>query len=432
MDRFDYKIRNKENYLSSGITPGDLKRPVSRGSSSSFSTPFTKTLGPGNAQFIAEPAVDDVDIAIYNSDANREHVSLYTKRYKRAYASEVSESRLIRVRYLQNGVYTVSHSEGITRVVTDTGPVSIKFLATGTEIYVMINDVSVQIFKTITEFSRIYIAPQGGVAYDKFVFNSEENVNQLIDKRVFPVSSGNSRFSPVSRDKLFDPVLLTADEMTPVEDYRVTSRKLTLANTAAAFYSDTTAIEKSIDAENWEPVDKVEYHGESAFIFRSKDPNFAVRYFDTNMDQFIVPGSTTSITGEVYKVGSNVGSYFSHDCYRIYQGGLTIESDTLTSVTILGYIPDELAETLNPTIDYGGTNFGKIHLYTFESLGSLTLEAEEIYIAGIGINVDHMEVMDNLTGASEMSYADEMPQLKVGQAMNGENEYAILDLQWNV
>lgn len=432
MDRFDYKIRNKENYLSSGITPGDLKRPVARGSSSSFSTSFTRTVGPGNIQFIAEPAVDDIDVAIYNSDSSREHVELHLPRYKRPYASEAPGSHLIRVRYLQNGVYTVSHSDGVVRIVTETGPVSIKFLATPTEIYVMINEASVQIIKTITEFSRIHIAPQGGVAYDKFVYNHENNVDELLDKKVFPVSSGRSRFSPVSRDKLYDPVLIMAEDMHPADGYRVSTRKLTLANTAAAFYSDTTQIEKSLDAETWEPVDKVEYHGEDALLFRSKDPDFAVRYFDTNMDRFIVPGAVTSFTGEVYKVGSNVGSYFSHDCYRIYQGSFSIESDRMTSVTILGYIPDELVADLNPEIDYGGTNFGKIHLYTFDAPQSFTIEAEEIFIAGLGVNVDHIEVMDSLAGVSEISYADEMPQLQTGISMNGENEYAILDLQWNV
>lgn len=428
MDRFDYKVSEGTIYLSSGLTPGDVRKPVARGSRSSFSTPLHNVYGRGSIQFIAEPAVDSIDIVKYGVALA---TTSYTTKYQKSYRVE-PDDHSITVRYLQNGVYTVRHQDITTRIVAQTGPVVIKMLSTETEVYIIVDGVSVQVYKETSALTGVTIAPNGGVMYDKVIHNHTDSIDELVDKSIFRVSSQNGRLEPTSRDRLFEPELVLADEMYSVDDYRVSSRKLTLANTAAAFYSDTSKIEKSVDGENWSAVQKVEYHGEDAMIFRSKDPSFALRYFDTNMDQFIIPGATTAVTGGVYKVGGTIGSYFSHDCYRIHGGGLTIESDEMTSVTIMGYLPDNLVEQFDPTIDFDGTNFGKIHLYTISASEVLELVANEIFISAIGINLDHLEVMNNLAGISEMSYADQLEHLQPGVSINGDNEYAILDLQWSV
>ena len=400
MDRFDYKIPAGIEYKSSGITPGPIKRPVAWGSKTSFVTPLSTQVGRGVAQVVVEPAVDETIILTLDD---------------------------IIVRYLQNGVYTV----GDSRIVTATGPTSIKVIISDSEVFVLVGGVTVQINKVVTS-ATLTISPNSDVMYDKFVYNYEVSVDELVKKPINQIRTELGTLTPLIRDKWYDPQLIQAEDMVTVDDYKVSTRRLALTNTAAAFYSDVSLIEKSIDGEEWEPVDKVEYHGEDSIIFRSKDPDFTLRYYDTNMTEFILPGAVTTIEGSVYKVGNDIGSLFSHDCYRIHNGRITFQSDEMRSVTVLGYLSDAAIAALNPIIDYNGTNYGKMHLYTFDSGTSFTLEDEEMFFAGVGFNLDHEEVMDRLCGISEISYADEIEPLQLGQSINGENEYAILDLQWNV
>lgn len=405
MDRFDYKVAEGLEYVSSGKTPGAIKRPVAWGSTSSFSTTYSTEVAKGLVQLIVEPAVDDTVVITYDD---------------------------IRITYLQNGVYLVECDGNITRVVANTGPVVIKFASTDAESYVVVDGITVQYAKEIVEPIAVTVSPTGGVFYDKFVYGSEDSIDELIDRSIGLSNGSDGCLMPISRDHLFEPKLVTSDEMNMVNGYYVSSRKLTLANTAVAFYSNTDLIEKSTDGIEWLPVDKVEYHGEHALIFRSKDPSFALRYYDTNMTEFILSGATTATTGQVYKVGSHIGSYFSHDCYRIHEGSISITAEGLTSVTIIGYLPNTVVSALNPTIDYNGSNNGKIHLYTFEATGTIELIADEIYVSAIGVNIDHFDTLNHIAGVSEISYADEIDNLQIGQAINGDNEYAILDLQWDI
>lgn len=405
MDRFDYNHAQNEHYLSTGMYGGDKSRPVAWGSTSSFNDPITIEVKRELVQLIVEPIVDVTTVLSFAG---------------------------IVVRYLQNGVYTVALGEDVTRVVASTGPVSIKVVASNSEVYVVIDNVTVRLDVQAPAAFEMSISPTSGILYDKIIYNYAGSIDTLIRKDVRRVADSSGVLTPLSNDKWFEPKLIIADDMDRVDDYYVTSRGLTLAKTAAAFYSNTDLIEKSVDAEEWLPVDKVEYHGEENLIFRSKDPSFAVRFFDTNVDQFIVAGATTTVTGDIYKVGDNIGSYFSHDCYRIYGGSLTVEAETMSSVSIMGYIPDEALVGLDPVIDNNGDNSAKIHLYTFQTTTPLTIQAQEIYVSAIGVNLDHLETMKRLTGVSEIAYADEVHALQDGVTTNSDSEYAILDLQWNV
>lgn len=567
MDRFDYKVPLGTQYISSGLTPGEVGRPVAWGSKTSFHTPRSITVTGGVTQLIVEPAKDDITVLSFAG---------------------------ISVKYLQNGVYSVGTDDSIDyldeytsnyggseeasgriRVVARTGSIAIKIAISESEVFVVIDGITVRIDQRVSLPRTIDISPSGDVLYDKVVCGLEESIDDLINKEVRMVYAQGGRLMPLSADKWYEPELKLVEDMIPVEDYRVISRKLTYTNTATAFYSDTTKIEKSTDAENWGPVDKVEYHGEDAMIFRSKDRDFALKFYDTNLKEFVIPGATTEVTGEIYKVGDNIGSYFSNDSYLIKGGSFKVESEGMTSVSVLGYLgkvvapnvlsngsfengttgwenvggnmsidPNEgrlLGSSLKMTagsvglstprlavqvgetwrwevwyktssdfagslgmrplrwepggnvpghvsiskkenwtkisfdwtvtagyneinmrfansitagsvwiddvrlsnvtnhaerypaqIDNAGIKMGKMHLYTFSANSSLELTGEEMYISAIGINLDHQETMDQLSGISQISYADEINTLQDGVSINGDSEYSILDLQWSI
>lgn len=406
MDRFDYKAGKADYYVSSGLTPGDINKPVAWGSSSSFSSPLVYNLQRGaSAQVIVEPILDNVLVVSF----------LNTE-----------------IRYLYNGVYMLTVGTDSTRIVASTGPVAIEIVVTDSEVDFVIDDITLTANLDELQASvEISLAPSGGVLYDKFIVGYDGYIGELIQKEPKRSVAGEGVFYPLSYDKWYDPQTVTADQMPQIDGYRIFNRKLSEANTSIMFYSDIDEIEKTENSDDWEPVEKIEYHGEDALTFRSKDPSFALAYLDTTIDHFVVPGAITTVEGEIYKNGDNIGSYFSHDCYKI-EGSLTVESEGMTSVSILGYMPDTIISSLNPVVDYGNSNIGKMHIYTFQAQGSIELVSDDLYIAGLGINLDHEELMDHLTGTSQVSYADELPNLQPGKAINGEDEYSILDLQWNV
>lgn len=563
MDRFDYKVSGIERYVSSGLTPGNLQKPVAWGSKSSFIESISEELIEGDSvQFIAEPIQDDV---------------------------EVVRLAGVKVKYLYNGVYLVTavssgaYSSDYTseypepnpslRVAANTGPVAIKLTNLTDDIQVVIDGIPVSYQKGSQSDNTLIVSEN--VAYDKFIVNYDGDLNELVDKTPRSSVSDSGMLRPLSYDKLYEPKLITAEEMFSVDDYYVTSRKLSNANTSVEFYSDLNQIQKSDDGEEWLPVQKIEYHGDDATIFRSKDKQFALRFYDTTIKEFVILGAVTAVEGEIYKNGDNIGSYFSHDCYKIQNGSLTISSEGMNSVTILGYLEDivapnvlsngsfdsefsgwsnvtanisidpeagrlsgpavkmtsggiglstsripvtpgetwrwevwyktspdfagslgmrplrwepgsnvpghvnmsknegwtkisfdwqvadgcsevnmrfansitagsvwiddvrlsnitDNAEGKSVQVDNSGPRSGKMHLYTFQSDSQLTLTGNEIYLAAIGVNLNHQDTMDHITGRSQISYADEIHSLEDGQSMNGENEYSILDLQWNV
>lgn len=411
MDLFDYRVRDKSRYLSTGITPGDSKKPVARGSTSSFSTPYTSEMGFGSIQFIVEPVIDRTGVAYF----------------------EWEQDQSIEIEYLYNGVYLISHNSQATRVVTGTGPIAIKMVFMADEVFASIDNATIRLaIETPPASVSIDIAPIGGVLYDKVLIGDTEPIGELVEKTPFVVAGSNGRLTPIIRDKLYDPVLVTTTDMLAVDQYSVYSRGAAISNTTTAFLSDATMVEKSYDTETWEPVNPIEYHGDLRPVFRSTDPDFTLVMYNTTMTDFIAAGMTTTTTGEVYKVGDNVGSYFSHDGYHILNGSIKIESDGMTSVTILGYIPDAALAGLESVIDYDGDNAGKMHLYTIDAQEELMIAADKIIIAGIGVNLEHDGVMDILVGRQEVAYADEIDDLRDGVSINGTEEYAILDLQWGL
>lgn len=402
MDRFDYRVPDAETYISSGKTPGDIKKSVAWGSSSAFSTPRVLEVGLGLTQLIMEPVLDDHTVLLIGD---------------------------MPVRYLYNGVYLINNA---TRVVANTGPVMFKIMTTTSEVSISIDGVDVRVPATNTDDLSITVAPSGGAFYDKVLHGLDVSQDSLVNKTIRVSIQEEGTLSPISYDKLYDPALVVADSMDRVEGYYVACRKLTEANTSVVFYSDVGQIEKSIDGVDWDAVEPIEYHGEEALIFRSKDPNFALRFYDTNITDFTIRGGETEVTGEIYKIGNDIGTPFAHDSYLVKDGSLKVMREGMTSVTILGHLPQELVDQLNPQIDYGGTNFGKMHLYTIDCTDSITLTADEIYVSAIGINLNHQDVLDHLVGVSQISYADEIQPIITGTAVNGDEEYAILDLQWGV
>lgn len=402
MDRFDYKVADAETYISSGKTPGDTKKSVAWGSTSAFSSPRVLSTGLGLTQLILEPVLDDHTVLL---------------------------AGVVPVRYLYNGVYLVNNS---VRVVANTGPVTFKIMLTATEVSISIDGVDVTASSTNTEDSEIIIAPAGGMLYDKVLHGLEMPQDALVNKRIRVSIQDEGTLSPISYDKLYDPALVLAEDMDQIEGYYVACRKLTEANTTVVFYSDISEVEKSIDGIDWTPVNSIEYHGEDPLIFRSKDPNFSLRFYDTTIENFTIRGGETEVNGEIYKIGNDIGTIFSHDSYLVKGGSLRVIREGMTSVSIMGYLPDSLVEELEPQIDYGGTNYGKMHLYTIDSEDSIELIADEIYISAIGINLNHNDVLDHLAGVSQVSYADEIQPIEIGTAVNSEEEYAILDLQWGM
>lgn len=406
--KLGYSSEYKDGYASSVFV---IKKPLVKGADSAFTSAVRMSIIPVPVQFVAEPIRNNKVVFIYDSENEGEEVI---------------------VRYLQNGVYRIEYKEDSVRVVAPTGPVVIQAAPTPDELFISINNTQIRFEKKGTDSIYFDIAPNGGVAYDKVICDAEVTVDEVITREVKNINGSAGIFMAMSRDKWFDSKILTAEDMDSAGEYRVTSRGLTLSNTTVAFYSDLDKIEKSTDAENWEPVSALEFHGEDQILFRSKDPDFALEYFDTNITDFIVPGATTQVTGEIYKVGNNIGTIFSHDAYRIRGGSFRIESDGLTSVSILGKLPKSIVDQFDPTIDFDGTAPGNMHLYTFEAESVFEISAEELVISGIGINMNHEDLMNTLCSRVEMSYADEIDSLVLGQSRNGDNEYAILDLQWNV
>lgn len=411
MDLFDYRIKDKSRYLSSGVTPGDTKKPVARGSTSSFSTPHSSEMEKGSIQFIVEPASNHIGIAYFSWG--------------------VDES--IEIEYLYNGVYLISHNDQTTRVVTGTGPIAVKMVFMESEVFASIDSATVRMtIETPPGSISVDIAPIGGVLYDKVAIDEIAQVKDLVEKTPFVVAGESGRLTPIVRDKLYDSKIITTTDMQAVEEYNIYSRGAALSNTTISFLSNVSAVEKSYDATTWEPVNPIEFHGDDRPIFRSTDPDFTLKMFNTTMAEFIVAGVTTTTEGDVYKVGDNIGSYFSHDAYHIRNGSITIQSEEMTSVTILGYLPSAVVNALNPVIDYNGDNTGRMHLYTIDAQESITIESEEIVIAGIGKNLDHEEVMNVLVGRVEVAYADELDDISIGTSINSNEEYAILDLQWGL
>ena len=402
MDRFDYRVPDAEMYISSGKTPGNMQKSVAWGSTSAFTTPRVLKVGLGLTQLIMEPAIDE---------------------YTVLFAGDIP------VKYLYNGVYLVNNT---VRVVANTGPVLFKITLTSNETSISIDGVDVTTPSVNTEDTELTVAPAGGVFYDKILHGLDIPQDSLVNKSIRVSIQEEGTLSPISYDKLYDPALVVAEDMDIVEGYYVACRKLTEANTSVVFYSDIQQIEKSIDGVDWQPVSPVEYHGEDPLIFRSKDPNFALRFYDTNIKNFTIRGGETAVTGEIYKIGNDIGTPFAHDSYLVKDGSLEVMWEGMTSVSILGYLPQDLVDTLDPQIDYGGTNFGKMHLYTIDCTDSILLEADEIYVSAIGINLDHNDVLDHLVGVSQVSYADEIQPLVLGTAINSDEEYAILDLQWGM
>lgn len=367
--------------------------------------------GASSIQFVAEPTENDSVVFVYNSG---------------------DVDRKVTVRYLQNGVYLVQQDEENVRIVGPTGPVAIKAVLSDGELFIVVNNAPIRMTRPDPGQVVISIAPNGGVIYDKVICDAEIAVDELITRDVKIVNGVLGVFMPLSRDKLFEPKLVSGEDMFAVEDYMVSTRGMTLGNTTAAFYSNIDNIEKSSDGTSWEQVSALERHKEDQLIFRSKDPDFTIEYFDTNMTDFILPGSLTTVTGDVYKVGENIGTLFSHDHYTILNGSFKVESDTMTSVSILGKLSDDIVSGLQPLIDFDGYNSGQMHLYTFSATDEFQIQGEEINIAGVGLNMEHEALMDGLVGRVEMSYADEISNLNPGQSKNGASEYSILDLQWNV
>lgn len=394
-----------------GSASAVIKRPIVKGADSAFTSSFRRSILPTHIQFATEPIHNNRIVFVYDSD---------------------NEDDSVVVKYLQNGVYLISYKEERVRIVAPTGPVSIQAVPTPDELFIVLNNSPIR-FEKVSQGEIVFeIAPNGGIAYDKVICDADVDISEILIKDVKNVNGPNGIFMAMSRDKWYESKIEMAETMFSAEGYRVTSRGLTLTNTTVAFYSDLDQIEKSTDAENWEPVSALEFHGEDQILFRSKDPDFALEYFDTNMTDFIVPGATTQVTGEVYKVGNNIGTIFSHDAYRIRGGSFRIESDALTSVSILGKLPESVTDQFNPVIDFDGTAPGNMHLYTFDAESVFEISAEELIISGIGINMDHEDLMNGLCSRVEMSYADEIDSLVLGQSRNGDSEYAILDLQWNV
>lgn len=399
MDRFDYRVPNAHTYISSGKTPGNVKKPVAWGSTSSFDTGRSVEVGQGLTQLIIEPTLNSQLVLTVGG---------------------------IEIRYLYNGVYLVNNE---VRVVANTGPVLFKIVITATETSVSIDGVDVRV--PASNGAAITIVIPQGILYDKVLHGIDIPEDSLINKKIRFSIQEDGTLSPLSYDKLYDPALVLSSDMDRVEGYYVACRKLSEANTSVVFYSDIDQIEMSIDGVEWLPVESVEYHGQDALIFRSYDPNFALRFYDTNIENFIVRGGSTEVTGEIYKIGNEIGSLFSHDSYLVKGGSLKIMADGMTSVSILGYLPVSLTTQFNPEIDYGLSS-GKMHLYTIECQDSIDLTAEEIYVSAIGINLNHDDVIDHLVGISQISYADEIEPIEIGTAINSEEEYAILDLQWGV
>ena len=407
--RTGYASRYSKRYFG-GVSI--LSKPLVRGASSAFTSSVRIGIIPVPVQLIVEPLSDDSVVLVYDADNEEESVT---------------------ITYLQNGVYLLSYKDQQIRIVAPTGAVAIKVSPTADELFVAVNNTSIRLDKVATGSISLEIAPDGGIAYDKVIGDAEINVEEIVASDIKIVNGQGGIFMPMFRDQWYESSLVTAEQMDSAEDYRVTSRGLTLANTSVVFYSNLDNIEKSIDAENWEPVNAVEFHGQDQVIYRSKDPDFALEYFDTEMKDIIIPGATTAITGNLYKVGNNIGSLFSHDGYRLIDGSFRIESDNLRTVSILGKIPDSIVDQLSPQIDFNGTKApGKMHLYTFEVDKEFEIAAGEMTIAGVGINMNHEDLMNVLAKRVEISYADEIHDIEIGQSKNGDNEYSILDLQWNV
>lgn len=406
-----YQSTYESEYVSGSSAPIVIKKPVVKGADSAFTGPLNLNIAPTAIQFVTEPMENDTVVFVYDSDNQDEQVTL---------------------RYLQNGVYLVSYKDERVRIVAPTGVASVKVVPTLDELFVVLNETPIRFSKASTSTVSFDLAPNGGIAYDKVICDAEVSVDEVVTREVKIVNGQPGIFMPMSRDKWYESKLVMADDMDAADDYRVTSRGLTLANTAVAFYSDLDNIEKSVDAENWEPVEALEFHGEDQVLYRSKDPDFALEYFDTDMTEFIIPGATTTVTGRIYKVGNNVGSIFSHDSYRVRGGSFKIESDNLFTVSILGKLPASIVDALEPQIDFDGSDLGSMHLYTFNVQNEFEISADDLVISGVGVNMNHEDLMNNLCKRVEMSYADEISDIAIGQSRNGENEYAILDLQWNV
>lgn len=432
MDLFDYRARNKNGYVSTGLTPGNKKRPIARGSSSSFSDPYWSIIEPGSIQFIAEPTKNDVHVASFGWKAGFSYRGNYSLQYKNPYyLSDEDES--IDIHYLQNGVYRADYNDASVRIVARTGSVAIKLIFMPSEVYLSIDNATLRV---PTEDNPIVISasisPNGNILYDKIIRNEDVSLDTMISKDPVQAAGARGQLTPITRDQMYESRIITASEMETVDDYNVFSRGAAISNTTVAFLSNTTLIEKSYNAEDWEPVDAIEFHGEDRPIFRSKDPDFAFKMYDTAMTEFIARGMTTATAARIYKIGDSIGSYFSHDGYKLIDGSLEIESEGMTSVTILGYLSDSVVSEFDPIIDYGGDNTGMMHLYTIEAEEFIKISFDEILVSGLGINLEHEEVMDVITGRVQISYADELSDIQIGQSVNGDSEYSILDLQWSL